>query len=288
MFKYFSAGGELLKTYKDCYFIHFEYKNDNAQDFFSKIEQYIKAFDVFTNQLAQPFGMGIKINLEIQSLENGSLRLWLKDVLEKIDENDIRTYINTPKEALIDFIIFLRKKLLKALQENKHNEILQINNEAYKNSSIAQDLGYSIDEPLLLESISTLTKKALSFENPPSIYINDEIYTMKNTFNYDIKEVCEVKKQEIKGTFYIKKPDLQGDSQWELITDKSIKVKIVDEAFLSKLKNREILIGYGDRLEATLQTTAFIYNGKIKELNYTITHIKNILPQEKIDEPFKI
>ncbi len=28
MFKHFSCNGELLKTYKDCYFIHFEYKND--------------------------------------------------------------------------------------------------------------------------------------------------------------------------------------------------------------------------------------------------------------------
>ena len=231
--------------------------------------------------------MGIEINLEIQRLENGSLRLWLKDILEKIDENTIRTYINTPKEAIIDFIIFLRKKLLKALQENKHNEILQINNEAFKNSSLANELGYSIDEPLLLESISILTKKALNFENPPSIYIDNENYTIENAFDYDIKQVCEVKKQEIKGTFSIKKPDLQGDSQWELIADKNIKVKIVDEAFLSKLKNREILIGYGDRLEATLQTTAFIYNGKIKEINYTITHIENILPQEKTDKLLK-
>lgn len=35
----FSAGGELLKTFKDCYCVEFIYENEkNAKDFFCKSE----------------------------------------------------------------------------------------------------------------------------------------------------------------------------------------------------------------------------------------------------------
>lgn len=61
-----------------------------------------------------------------------------------------------------------------------------------------------------------------------------------------------------RGIFTIKKPDLAGSSQWEIIGDRVLKVKIDDKNFLQKLKNRDILIGFGERIEATLITNTLI------------------------------
>lgn len=51
----------------------------------------------------------------------------------------------------------------------------------------------------------------------------------------------------------IKKPDLIGNSKWELILDKKIEAKISDAEFLSKIKNREIQFSSGDKLICELQ-----------------------------------
>ncbi|MBR8466207.1 hypothetical protein KDE13_07625 [Campylobacter sp. faydin G-140] len=90
-------------------------------------------------------------------------------------------------------------------------------------------------------------------------YIDHEITTkVKYEFSPDDLDDVITQKSQFQGSFIIKKPDLAGASKWTIIHDKAIDVKIIDEAWITKLKSHEIALRYGDRISGTLITNSFI------------------------------
>lgn len=83
---------------------------------------------------------------------------------------------------------------------------------------------------------------------------------------------------KMQGAFIIKKPDLTGESKWEIINDKVIKVKINDENFKNKLKDRSIKLSYGDKIKGVLISKTYISKDlEVLENEYFLEDIKGII-----------
>ena len=133
----FSAGGRLLETYADCYCVRFEYeKEKSAREFFSKVGDFLLCMDRCNNALLSPFGVEIDLQSEIEFLEFGSLKSWLKDTIEKIDDEAIKRYCNNPRELFADLLVKLKNLSLEFLSHKDEERFLKEYKEAIETTKI--------------------------------------------------------------------------------------------------------------------------------------------------------
>jgi len=79
----------------------------------------------------------------------------------------------------------------------------------------------------------------------------------------------------------VKKPDLIGDSQWDLyMGNRVIRAKILDVAWLGKFHSREIELKPGDSLDAILEITLLQSpEGEVVGYRYHVLKVINVIPQ---------
>lgn len=265
---------------EQTYELRFEYFNEeNATLFFQKITDFLLSIDKLNNSLVSVFGIEIDINIQIKSIEKGSIRIWIAEKLNKISDDDIKHYISNPRELLADLLIKSKKMILEKIQDKKCQDIPK----EYKNiieKSDLKDFGYNNNETNLLTCVSDLTHKAKEFKHKPMIIFEEKVYGISETFDYNPKTADGVKEQisKMQGAFIIKKPDLTGESKWEIINDKVIKVKIDDENFKNKLKDRSIKLSYGDKIKGVLISKTYISKDlEVLENEYFLEDIKGII-----------
>lgn len=260
------------------YCIVFDYQGeDNARDFFAKIADFLLRLDELNQILVSVFNPSIETQIKIQLLEKGSVKLWLKDAIAKIDDEDIKRYVNNPKEAIIDIIIKAKKMILKALDDEKCENVPNMYENLIEKSEL-KAYGYGIKKTKMLYSISKLSLAGKEFKKPPMLIIDDVEYIINKNFDYNKLKNIQNKISRIDGEFIIKKPDLTASSKWELIFNKIIKVDIVDKNFINDLRERKIKLSSGDKIKGTLTIKTFIdENLEILESEYTLSDIKGII-----------
>lgn len=268
---------------REPYLIHFDYMSDeSAVDFFSKVTMFLESIDKLNHAIVVSFGSDIQTDVKIEELSDGSLRVWLTDRLKKIDDKTIRQYVTNPKEALADFLIVAKRRLLK---------LLETDNNIVKNAPIVlenaiqetplRDYGYKIRKTQVLTSMSDISHTSKEFKVIPAITIDGDIIRITQDFNLDLENTEGIEKQvtQKKGAFTIKKPDLAGKSKWTIIDGKPIDVKIIDEDWISSLTTYEVVLGYGDKISGTLTTESYIDEDlEVIEVQYYLDKIEGIVP----------
>ena len=86
------------------------------------------------------------------------------------------------------------------------------------------------------------------------------------------KTTSDLKKVEIDLT--IKKPDLLGNSKWEVIFDKKIDVKISDEQFLTKVRSGKIKLYAGCKIKVKMNINSrFDENLDVIDVDYDVIEV---------------
>lgn len=270
-----------------AHILHLEYdENESATEFFAKTTDLLQSIDDLSNAIIHCFGVDIQTKITIINIENGSLKAFVKDVIVSLDEDKIRRYVEDPKEALIDFLITARKKLLKVLSKGEDiPKEVPIALEQSIEKSPLKNYGYYPKKIEVLKALSKITDKSKEFKMPPVFILKDEQIELSGTyaFNYENIEGIEKQTSSKKGAFTIKKPDLAGTSKWTIIDGKAIEVKIQDEKWLQALKNHEIVLGCGDKIEGTLITQSYIITSglEVAEVNYFLDNITGVIPPKQ-------
>ena len=102
------------------------------------------------------------------------------------------------------------------------------------------------------------------------IIINENSFeNMKQVLVDENPIVKTIKQKPTSVDLLVKKPDLLGDSKWQFIYNKNIEAKIEDELFLEKVKNRQIVILAGDKINCEL------------EIEYDLTERLEIIPKSE-------
>lgn len=117
----------------------------------------------------------------------------------------------------------------------------------------------------------------------------DLVFIGQNEYE-NMRKIIEIENAEteeriiintIESEFLIKKPDLTGNSQWELVdinnNNKTIRATIEDKNFISQVHSGDIYINSKTIIKAALQieTTLNKYNESIKDV-YTIKDVKKL------------
>ncbi|MBR8464420.1 hypothetical protein KDD93_07565 [Campylobacter sp. faydin G-24] len=243
------------------YTLHFDFKTDGGADFFKNVSNFINSIDELNAALCGYIDHEITTKVILEQIENGSLKVKVQDILKSVDSDRLRSYVKNPSEAIADFLIIAKDKLIDWLDDkpklpNRADEIVC---EVLDDTRL-KDYGYKNNKTNLLQSLSNLSQSTKGFKMPPRINLNGKEKEIKNEYEFSPDDLDDVitQKSQFQGSFIIKKPDLAGASKWTIIHDKAIDVKIIDEAWITKLKSHEIALRYGDRISGTLITNSFI------------------------------
>lgn len=231
----------------------------------------------------------------LEEIEAGSLRIWLKNLLEVVDDQGLKelswkpivgSYLVKAKYAIINWC---NKG---ELNENKEsllelsNEIKKIAQETnvrylpdYKAPNIAElvdaikDISESknfLDKQDRLQYISGNGKEPLEFD----LSID---WTPEKFEDFLTKEIVEY--PETPMILAIKKPDYLGLSAWELRHGrKKILAKIEDEQWLKDFQDRKKDVRPGDALRCRVKQKCYYgYDNELVAEKYTINKIEEVL-----------
>ncbi|OUT09978.1 hypothetical protein B9N62_10230 [Campylobacter concisus] len=218
------------------YDLHFDFDADGGADFFKNVSTFIASLDELNVAICSYVDSEITTRVILEGVENGSLKAKVKDVLKSIDSDKIRSYVKDPRDAIADFLIKAKDKLIELLEDDPKQLPYRVDDivcEIIEDSEL-KSYGYKHNKTTLLRAMSNLSQSTKGFKMPPRINLKGKEREVKSGYEFsadDLDGAIE-QKSEFKGAFIIKKPDLAGASKWTIINGAAIDVKIIDEAWL--------------------------------------------------------
>jgi hypothetical protein len=284
------------KTPMDADFaIYIDFKKDIAkpQRVFQTADALIRALQNLDRSLCSTIDSKIIPLMMLEEIESGSLKIWLKNTLEAVDDQSLKElnwktlvgkYLVKAKYAIIDFVN-------KGQQNESKDSLLKLSN---KIKEIAQetDVRYLPDYKApniaeLAESIKQISEAKNFLDQQDKLqYIGDDKsldfdlsidWTPEKFEDFLTKETVEY--PELTMILAIKKPDYLGYSAWELRHGKKkITAKIEDEHWLKDFQDRKKDVRPGDALKCKVkQKLHYGFDNELIAEKYIITKIEEVL-----------
>lgn len=267
---------------KKNYFIEIEFNEDgeNSIEILKSTIFLLNGIQDLNSAIVHSLDNNISAYPALLKIEEGSIRIWLKDKLEKVPDEKIKAYVKNPKEAISDLLIASKHKAIQLLDEKSTNEPKYIEEkldniiEAELISTGLSGYGYMLQSKDALKALGKIShgvkllshKTSINFTNHSAIEINPN-------FEYDLSDDNKVHEHTFKTTLTIKKPDLVGKSKWTFVDSKIIEAEITDIEWMTKLRNREFSISSGDMVEVDLRVQTISDLNNNKEIHYFIDKI---------------
>lgn len=238
----------------------------------------------------------IKLDVAFDNEDKITIRIRVSASLMQsfIRENNIRL----AEKVLESFLIVLELK--NHLREGICKEALKINdgiidirnvdNESYIINDFIYDIYTEELDQYIKNLFYTYKLPSINLQHGNRILMLNEnnINNMKRDVYIDRNLKGSVIKSEIEVNLAIKKPDLTGSSQWEvvnLINNKIIRVIMEDKEFLNKIHLGEILIGSKTTITARLIRETYIneFNEHLKDV-YKVRKVINVSRERAVEQ----
>lgn len=272
-----------------CLEINFQKGSEDPARVFRTMQGLIDSFHAFDQTLIHSIDSNIKPALMLEDIEAGSIKTWLSNVLEAVDDDALKNldwkpavgkYLVKAKYALIDFC---KDKTeisdvaeIKPLEEHIHELATQ--------TDVKWLPVYEQISPFnLLHGLEGISSSLSHLkENDSAYYLTG---TGKVGFNLDfaispesIEELLTIdeKKTRTEMTLQVKKPDYLGESKWDF--RHGISARIADEKWLKNFQNRKIDVRPGDALLAIVEITEkFDFNGEAIRTDYNVLEVRKVM-----------
>lgn len=275
-----------------CIEVDFKKDSPNPSRVFRTITNLIDTFESLDEKLVHSISGEIKPILLLENVESGSIKTWLKQILQEVDDEALKNldwkpqvgkYLVRAKYLFIDFIeknttitdradiVELRRKLLGAAEDT---QVLRI--PVYTplpDAEIANTLRElsSAVEPLQPgDSVKYLT-------NNEQATFNLEFHVSPETIEDLLTEETITSRNEM--ILKVKKPDFLGESMWTFKHEtRTIEAKILDVEWLRKFQMREEEIRPGDSLRALVEIDAkYGFDAEVIAIHYRVTKILQVI-----------
>lgn len=281
-----------------CITIDFDRSSPNPERVFMAMSNIITSLKKLDDSLIKSIDKNIQPVLILEDVESGSIKVWLKQLLEQINDDGLKSldwkpmvgqYLVKAKYILINFLDGKTKI-------TDSTEVKKLQNDLYEiaeNTDVNNFPAYTpVSVPKLIENIDRLSTSLKSL-NP-----KDKVYFTSNqgdaTFNMDFNFVPEeiedlLTREKIENTstliLKVKKPDYLGSSQWELKHDKrTIFVKILDEKWLNEFQQRQVDVRPGDSIKAVVHITVkYGFDNIVINTHYEIKEVLGIIKDESFN-----
>ena len=269
---------------KEDYFIEIEFnkKNENSIEVLKSTIFLLNGIQNVNNAIVNTIDSDISAYPALVKIEEGSIRIWLKDKLEKVPDDKIKAYVKNPKEAISDLLIVCKHKAIQLLDDSnsKSKEIEKKLDEIIEAELIDSGLsryGYTLKPKDALNALGEISKGAKLLSHKTFINFNGyQEIEINPSFEYESSDNNLVHEHTIRKELTIKKPDMVGKSKWTFVDSKIIEAEITDIEWMTKLRNREFSISSGDILEVDLRVqTITESDSNNKEIHYFIDKVYN-------------
>lgn len=282
-------------------YIDFKKGSANPQRVFQAADAMIRSLQRLDHALCASVDSSIEPVMVLEEIETGSIKVWLSNVLQRIDDDALKQlewkpvvgrYLVKAKYAFIRWsnketdgggLIGLAKELRKIASET---DVRHIPDYAPPSIQELAEVSKSVDE----------AKKFLLPDDKMSFMSKDETPVDFNlSVAWSPEELSDlivnekVSFRDMPMTLIVKRPDYLEKSKWDFRHGKAmISAKILDEVWLKAFQAREKDVRPGDALKClvTIQNNYGFDNELISE-DYTITNVQDVvinkLYQENLD-----
>lgn len=278
-----------------CITIDFDKESPNPERVFMAMSSIITSFKKLDDNLIQSIDKNIQPILILEDIETGSLRVWLKQFLQQMDDDALKNldwkklagnYLVKAKYVMLNFLEG-KTKITDA------SEIKKLQTELYEiaeNTDVNKFPAYTpVSVPKLIENIDRLNASLQSLNPKDKVYFTSQSgdATFNMEFNFVPDEIEDLlTKETLCNTntmiLKVKKPDYLGSSQWEFKHDKrSILVKILDEEWLTLFQQRQKDVRPGDSIKAEVKTTVkYGYDMNVLSVCHEVLKVIDIIRDE--------
>jgi hypothetical protein len=242
--------------------------------------------------LIKSLDLDIEPDLRLDNIEQGSIIVWLKNVLKSANENTLHnlnlklvsSHLVEAKSYIIKFInqrptikntsefSELKEKLMSSAKKTNVNEL------GIYTTPSDKDLLLSIDKFQLASSELQSADKLYYLTRSSNLPVNHDFCISPES--RDKLLVKDTIKSVSKMILKVKKPDYLGESKWECRHNRrAIDVKINDLDWLKKFRRREVIIAPGDAVEAQVEIISkYDFQGELISTQYTIQKVIAVIP----------
>lgn len=273
-------------------YINFKKGEPNPQRIFQAADAMIRSFQKLDKTLCDTVDCNINPLLVLEDIEAGSLTIWLRNILERADDEALKTLDWKPQIGKY----LVRAKYAYLNWANKHSDaprsIVDLSRAIQAIAAETDIKQFPAYHPPAVQDLIGVVEdieKAKSYLSPKDSisYIADENERVDFdlTIAWSPEELSQLVTKETV-TFAaapmilaVKKPDYLGNSKWDFRHGrKTITAKIEDAAWLEKFQNREIDVRPGDALRCLVQIeNGYGYDNELVLEKYTITKIDDVL-----------
>jgi len=259
---------------------------------FDAASELIDAFELLDEALIQSVDSKIEPVLLLEDIESSSLKVWLKNVLKRTDDEALKTidwrpligrYLVKSKYLVLRFLDEDGSESGKAKIEHLKEGLRQLAQE----TDVRHLPDYApIHDGKLVAGMDRVqsAKRELAPGDKLFIETEEQTYEVDLTSTWQPSEsipVENVKETHSEGEIIltIRKPDFLGSSMWQFGHGKStVSAKISDDGWLVDFHNRKIPLYSGDALRCKAKFT-FVYDeaGNLIEQKTEITKVVEVI-----------
>ncbi len=256
----------------------------------------IEAFERLDRDLVGSIDSKIKPITVLEDLEVGSIKGWLKNRLDTVDDDALKE-LNW-KKAVGSYLVKAKYAVVNFLEDKTEittrEEVMGLEAELYRLAEETEVKRFPIYKPIetkkLIGNLKNISESVKVIENGQARFEYIAEHKEAN-FNMEIELSPDnlidlITKEKLSSTqemiLKVKKPDYLGESMWELRFErKVITAKILDDDWLTSFQSREIDVRPGDSLRATVEVIVkYDYNMEVIGTDYLLHSVKEVIKDE--------
>lgn len=275
-----------------CIKVNFKRGTKNPERVFRVAANFIEALQGLDVLLVGSIDSQIKPVLLLEEVESGSIKIWLKQFLEAVDDGALKSLDWKP--AVGKYLVKAKHRMIGYLEKHEglesaealhglSSELHALAREtdakklpAYRPSS-PSDLAVSLKR--ISESLEPLGE-----DGSVSIASDEGENTAPSTLSITQESITAVLAgesitNEVEKILMVRRPDFLGETMWEFRHEKkSFSAKIEDEKWLEGFHNRQHNIQPGDALRVKiLETITYGKDGEVISESRTISRVIGVI-----------
>ena len=280
-------------------YIEFQPGTRNPERIFQAADQAIRSFRELDHILCKSVDSKISPIMLLEEIETGSIKVWLKSVLENVDDNDLK---KLDWRAIVGKFLVKGKYVFIEWTNNEHNNIESIKELQSNVRKLAEETG--VRELPIYGEIDTkdIANIAININQIKKLLSDSDsmkYLTQDTEIEFDLSIYIETEKildlltketiilENSNLILVVKKPDYLGSSKWDLKhNNRTISASIKDSVWLNKFQSREIDVRPGDALRCTVRIEIkYGYDNQILSESYFINSVDEVIDESFLIQP---
>lgn len=273
--------------------IDFQRGTDNPQRVFQAADAMIRAFQSLDRTLCAAVDSHIEPIMLLEDIESGSIKAWLSNQLNRVDDEALRTIDWRP--AVGKYLVRAKYAVVRWSNREGPGTILDLAREI---RGIAKETDIKHVPDYMPPSIQDLSEGIRKIDDAKGFLLpsdkmsflppGEEPLDFNLAIRWDPGELSDLavkettKFERMPMTLIVKRPDYLGRSKWDFrFGKKPIQAKIEDESWLKNFQERRVDVRPGDALRCQVTIIhKYGFDNELLSEDYSVTAVEQVLENQ--------